>query len=79
MAPSGLIKSNKWRFALILLLLIFEAGLNTVSGYSFKPATDHLIKGKLGLTFCFLIIMVGSGIASAILDAVAQTMYSRQV
>lgn len=79
MTVRGLIKSNKWRFVLIFLLFILVAGLNTAASYFFKPATDALVKGNLKVSLYFFIVMIGAGILSIILDAIVQTIYSRQV
>ncbi|MCT0165010.1 ABC transporter ATP-binding protein [Lactobacillus helveticus] len=79
MTISGLIKSQKWRFALIFLLFILVAGLNTAASYFFKPATDALVKGNLNTSLSFFVMMIGAGIISIILDAIVQTIYSHQV
>lgn len=78
MTISGLLKSNKIRTIVIFTLLILVSGLDTISSYLFKPATDALSQGNLRITLEFFILMILAGIISMVLDAFSQTLYSRQ-
>lgn len=79
MSLKELFKSNKSRFSLIILLLLFVAFFNTAASYLFKPATDYLAKGNLSITVLSFIFMILMGILSVALESIAQTIYSRQV
>lgn len=75
----GLFKSNQSRFSLIVFLLFWVAIFNTATSYLFKPATDYLAKDNLPITLFFFVTMILMGVFSVTLEAVAQTIYSRQV
>lgn len=75
----GLYKSNRRRFSLIILLLFLTAFANTMSSYLYKPAVDYLVKDNLKNTLYYFFIMILIGLLSIVIEAVAQTVYSKQV
>ena len=75
----GLYKSNRRRFSLIILLLFLAAFANTMSSYLYKPAVDYLAKDNLKNTLCYFFIMILIGLLSIVIEAFAQTVYSKQV
>ncbi|MCT3602519.1 ABC transporter ATP-binding protein [Lactobacillus acidophilus] len=75
----GLYKSNRRRFNLIILLLFLTAFANTMSSYLYKPAVDYLAKDNLKNTLYYFFIMILIGLLSIVIEAFAQTVYSKQV
>ncbi len=75
----GLYKSNRRRYSLIILLLFLTAFANTMSSYLYKPAVDYLAKDNLKNTLYYFFIMILIGLLSIVIEAFAQTVYSKQV
>uniref|UniRef100_UPI003F57BF0E ABC transporter transmembrane domain-containing protein n=1 Tax=Lactobacillus acidophilus TaxID=1579 RepID=UPI003F57BF0E len=75
----GLYKSNRRRYSLIILLLFLTAFANTMSSYLYKPAVDYLAKDNLKNMLYYFFIMILIGLLSIVIEAFAQTVYSKQV
>lgn len=75
----GLYKSNRRKYSLIILLLFLTAFANTMSSYLYKPAVDYLAKDNLKNTLYYFFIMILIGLLSIVIEAFAQTVYSKQV
>lgn len=75
----GLYKSNRRRYSLIILLLFLTAFANTMSSYLYKPAVDYWAKDNLKNTLYYFFIMILIGLLSIVIEAFAQTVYSKQV
>ncbi len=75
----GLYKSNRRRYSLIILLLFLTAFANTMSSYLYKPAVDYSAKDNLKNTLYYFFIMILIGLLSIVIEAFAQTVYSKQV
>lgn len=75
----GLYKNNRRRYSLIILLLFLTAFANTMSSYLYKPAVDYLAKDNLKNTLYYFFIMILIGLLSIVIEAFAQTVYSKQV